>query len=275
MEKELAMSVVKALGLVDDQVIALMVRRWPSWCERVPDLGSLADPAGVDAWRRAAEPVEVDAVMRGLAELAARDGGDDTDAATVLAWLLLPTAIRLSTEFINADPDIDEHIAACMWIEVRTFRWRTSSRVAANIAWRVRNQVLVELGDRGRLADRGRRTQAHTLVDETLVRQRAEQVATPAREELLEVLDWAVEQALISDADTRLLVDVVAAAAQAASGPSAGGWLLGNQASELVAADLGVSGRTVRRRAKRSIEALADAFQTQSRLNSSAIPRIA
>lgn len=213
--------------------------------------------------------------MRGLAELAARDGGDDTDAATVLAWLLLPTAIRLSTEFFDADPDIDEHIAACMWIEVRTFRWRTSSRVAANIAWRVRNQVLVELGDRGRLADRGRRTQAHTLVDETLVRQRAEQVATSAREELLEVLDWAVEQALISDADTRLLVDVVAAAAQSASGPSAGGWLLGNQASELVAADLGVSGRTVRRRAKRSIEALADAFQTQSSANSSAIRRIA
>jgi hypothetical protein len=269
------MSVVKALGLVDDQVIALMVRRWPSWCERVPDLGSLANPAGVDEWRRAAGPVEVDAVMRGLAQLAARDGGDDTDAATVLAWLLLPTAIRLSTEFVNADPDIDEHIAACLWIEVRTFRWRTSSRVAANIAWRVRNQVLVELGDRGRLADRGRRTQAHTLVDEALVRQSAEQVATSAREEVLQVLDWAVEQALISDADTRLLVDVVAAAAQSTSGPSAGGWLLGNQASELVAADLGVSGRTVRRRAKRSIEALADAFRSQSRLNSSAIPRIA
>jgi hypothetical protein len=275
MEKELAMSVVKALGLVDGQVIELMVRRWPSWCERVPDLCHLAHPAGVDGWRRAADPVEVDAVMRGLAELAARDGGDDTDAATVLAWLLLPTAIRLSTEFFDADPDIDEHIAACMWIEVRTFRWRTSSRVAANIAWRVRNQVLVELGDRGRLADRGRRTQAHTLVDETLVRQRAEQVATSAREELLEVLDWAVEQALISEADTRLLVDVVAAAARSTSGPSAGGWLLGNQASELVAAERGVSGRTVRRRAKRSIDALADAFQSQSPTGASAIRRIA
>jgi hypothetical protein len=98
MDKELAMSVVKALGLVDDQVIALMVRRWPSWREQVPALGSLADPAGVDAWRRAADPAEVDAVLRGLAELAARDGGDDTDAATVLAWLLLPTAIRLSVD---------------------------------------------------------------------------------------------------------------------------------------------------------------------------------
>lgn len=269
------MSVVKALGLVDDQVIELMVRRWPCWCERVPALDGLADPAGVDAWRRAADPVEVDAVMRGLAELAARDGGNDTEAATVLAWLLLPTAIRLSAEFIDADPDIDEHIAACLWIEVRTFRWRTSSRVAANIAWRVRNQVLVEVGDRRQLADRGKRTQAHTLVDETLVRQRAEQVATSAREELLEVLDWAVEQALISEADTGLLVDVVAAAARSTSGPAAGGWLLGNQASELVAADRGVSGRTVRRRARRSIETLAEALGSHAPTGPAAIRRIA
>ena len=247
------MSVVKALGLVDEQVIALMMRRWPSWSERVPAVGSLSDPAGVDAWRRAAGPAEVDAVLRGLAELAARDGGDDTDAATVLAWLLLPTAIRLSAEFIDADPDIDEHIAACLWIEVRTFRWRTSSRVAANIAWRVRNQVLVEVGDRRQLADRGKRTQAHTLVDEALVRERAEQVASSDREDLLEVLDWAVEQAL----------------------PPAGGWLLGDQASELVGAELGVSGRTVRRRAKRSIEALAEAIQRQAPSRSSAIRRIA
>lgn len=269
------MSVVKALGLVDDQVIELMVRRWPSWCERVPALAGLADPAGVDVWRRAASPAEVDAVLQGLAELAARDGGDDTDAARVLAWLLLPTAIRLSSEFGDADPDIDEHIAACLWIEVRTFRWRTSSRVAANIAWRVRNQVLMELGDRGRLADRGKRTLAHTLVDETLVRERAERVSVSAHDELLEVLDWAVEQALISEADTGLLVDVVAAAARSASGPPAGGWLLGDQASELVAAERGVSGRTVRRRAKRSIEALAEAVQGQPPSRSSAIRRIA
>ncbi|MBN9103591.1 MAG: hypothetical protein J0I14_01185 [Propionibacteriaceae bacterium] len=269
------MSVVKALGLVDEQVIALMMRRWPSWSERVPAVGSLSDPAGVDAWRRAAGPAEVDAVLRGLAELAARDGGDDTDAATVLAWLLLPTAIRLSAEFIDADPDIDEHIAACLWIEVRTFRWRTSSRVAANIAWRVRNQVLVEVGDRRQLADRGKRTQAHTLVDEALVRERAEQVASSDREDLLEVLDWAVEQALLSEADTGLLVDVVAAAARSTSGPPAGGWLLGDQASELVGAELGVSGRTVRRRAKRSIEALAEAIQRQAPSRSSAIRRIA
>ncbi len=159
----------------------------------------------------------------------------------MLAWLLLPTAIRLSSEFGDADPDIDEHIAACLWIEVRTFRWRTSSRVAANIAWRVRNQVLMELGDRGRLADRGKRTLAHTLVDETLVRRArgAGRSVSAHEDELLEVLDWAVEQALISEADTGLLVDVVAAAARSASGPPAGGWLLGDQASELVAAEAG------------------------------------
>ncbi|MGF3990603.1 hypothetical protein ACQX7T_15305, partial [Staphylococcus aureus] len=116
---------------------------------------------------------------------------------------------------------------------------------------------------------------AHTLVDEALVRERAEQVASSDREDLLEVLDWAVEQALLSEADTGLLVDVVAAAARSTSGPPAGGWLLGDQASELVGAELGVSGRTVRRRAKRSIEALAEAIQRQAPGRSSAIRRIA
>ncbi len=118
------MSVMQAMGLDNEQVLDLLVERWPQWCRKVPDLELLAEPARIDAWRRAAPAAQVDRVLRGLAQLAATDGGDDLDAARVLAWLLMPVAVRLSAELVEFDPDIDEHIAACLWIEVRTARWQ-------------------------------------------------------------------------------------------------------------------------------------------------------
>ena len=88
------MGVMQAIGLEDSQVLELLVSRWPGWCQQVPDLALLADPSSIDVWRRAAPASVVDRVLHGLGQLAARDGGDDRDAATVLAWLMMPAAVR-------------------------------------------------------------------------------------------------------------------------------------------------------------------------------------
>lgn len=269
------MSVVLALGLDDDQVIDLMVRRWPQWCQKMPRLGLLTEPGLVDVWRRSAPAQEVDSVLLGLAELAAEDGGDDVDAAAVLTWLLLPAAVRLSAELVEADRDIDEHIAACLWIEVRTFDWRTSGRVAANIAWRLRRRVLMEIGDLSRLDTHGDRTRARTVVDDEIARVDVEDVdpySSTAEDALLSLLAWGCAQGVITSAERLLLIDLVAAASISSGLPDSIP-LLGDRASDRVAARWGTSGRTVRRRAKASIAALARAVQDEGR--SVALRRIA
>jgi hypothetical protein len=269
------MSVVLALGLDDDRVIDLMERRWLQWCQEMPSLGLLTEPALVDVWRRSAPAQDVDSVLLGLAELAADDGGDDVDAAAVLAWLLLPSAVRLSAELVEADRDIDEHIAACLWIEVRTFDWRTSRRVAANIAWRLRRRVLMEIGDLSRLDSHGDRTRARTVVDDEIARVDVEDLdpySATAADALLSVLAWGCAQGVITSAERLLLIDLVAAASISSGLPDSIP-LLGNRASDRVATRWGTSGRTVRRRAKASIAALARAVQNEGR--SAALRRIA
>ena len=198
------MSVMQAMGLDNEQVLDLLVERWPQWCLEVPNLELLAEPAMIDAWRRAAPAAQVDRVLRGLAQLAATDGGDDVDAARVLAWLLMPVAVRLSAELVEFDPDIDEHIAACLWIEVRTARWQTAARLVPNLAWRLRRQVCIELGDRARIDTHRDRTLARTLIDDEIARTEhpgVDPYESTVRDELLAVLEWGRNQELITEAD--------------------------------------------------------------------------
>lgn len=274
-EEEPTMSVMQAMGLDNEQVLDLLVERWPQWCLEVPNLELLAEPAMIDAWRRAAPAAQVDRVLRGLAQLAATDGGDDVDAARVLAWLLMPVAVRLSAELVEFDPDIDEHIAACLWIEVRTARWQTAARLVPNLAWRLRRQVCIELGDRARIDTHRDRTLARTLIDDEIARTEhpgVDPYESTVRDELLAVLEWGRNQELITEADCQLLADVVAAAATTTRRCPDSIPLLGDVVSERVAALVGVSGRTVRRHARRSIAALAGAVADGS---AGAVRRIA
>jgi hypothetical protein len=267
-EKETAMGVMQAMGLEDSQVLGLLVERWPGWVEQVPELALLADPAQIDAWRRTAPAHVVDRVLHGLAELAGRDGGDDRDAAQVLAWLMMPAALRLSEELTEADPDIDEHIAACLWIEVRTVASRPTARVAASLAWRLRRQVFMELGDRARIESHGDKTLARTILADDLATTsdlRVDPDDPTIREELAAVLAWASDEDLITVSDARLLVDVVAAADAWREGYPDSIPLLGDSVCDRVAARWGMSGRTVRRHARQAITTLAGAVADQGR----------
>lgn len=262
------MGVMQVMGLEDSQVLALLVERWPDWCRQAPDLALLADPSSIDLWRRAAPANVVDRVLHGLAELAALDGGDDRDAASVLAWLMMPAAVRLSEVLADADPDIDEHIAACLWIEVRTVSSRPTARVAASLAWRLRRQVFMELGDRARIESHGDKTLARTFLDDELATTMEPWVDPDdptIREELAAVLTWASGEDLITVTDARLLVDVVAAAEAWRAGYPDSIPLLGDAVCDRVAPRWGVSGRTVRRHARRTIRVLADAVGGEGR----------
>ena len=101
------MNITEMLGLQDERMESVVKEHWARWVAFEPRLGVVDDPAGLDAWRRSADPAVANDVLLGLARLAAFDGADDRDAALVLAWLLLPTALRVRRRLGLADDRVE------------------------------------------------------------------------------------------------------------------------------------------------------------------------
>jgi len=154
--KAFLMCIAHELGLDDDRLNNLINRRWEAWATAEPALWLVPDPTNLPAWvwrtRRksttSAEHGEVDAVLRGLACVAAEDGGNDGEAALVLAWLMLPAACSVARRLRGRDPGrIDAIVATQLFILARSFRWRTRrGNVAANITRDLRAEVRRDLG---------------------------------------------------------------------------------------------------------------------------------
>ena len=275
--------------------------KWPDWVAADSRLDVVAEFDDLRAWLPSVDRDASDEVLLALAMLAAPDGGDDIAAAAALAKCLLPGACRLAgwlsmlppkEVFRDSQPvvagtwsaveRIDELVASQLWIEVRTFPWRRLRKVAANILMNTRVGVLREVGDFF-CVSRADRTWANTTLVESLssgemptgrvagaLFHRPEILADKsgpdhdepsATEELLELLAWACERGVISDADRYLLLCLVEEADRVETRNLTRGYggLIGNELSSRVAPRVGVSEATVRRHASRSMRALAEA----------------
>jgi hypothetical protein len=254
------MTVETLLGLDEERMAGLAAERWADWVAVEPRLGQVRRPSEVAAWRRHANPKDSNEMLLGLARLAAFDGGDDRDAALVLAWLLLPIVLRVrrELEWLNVT-GLDDAIAAQLWLEVRSIRWRSPHRVAFQLASDVREGVLV---------DSGVGTRRHRVVpvagstdDDRLP---AAVRDADAAETLVDVLAWARAEDVISEADHALLVSLIVAARtldERGELPRNGGacGLASNRVTRAVAEDLGICQRTIRRRAAHCVQALGAA----------------
>jgi hypothetical protein len=76
-------------------------------------------------------------------------GGDDLAAASVLAWALIACALAHRLHALS--PNIDELVAAQLWLEVWSFPWHRLHKVAANILTNTRAAVRRECGVRSQL----------------------------------------------------------------------------------------------------------------------------
>ena len=261
------MSVETQLGLGDTRtgLLAAAHQSWSRWVAQAQELGVVCELVDLPAWL-AAHPKERNAVLGALSGLAAQGDGDDVAAAGALAWLLVPGASLLANRLATTSPVIDQLVAAQLWIEVRTFGPGRGRRVAATILRNTRKRVLRDLGvgDHAELA-----WQRCLLIDPAdLERDPAEPVVAPGEpgaaelselSELSELLERARAQQVISDEDQQLLL-VLAQAADAAAQTHWGRACFGLMtpvASSQVAMACGVSARTVRRRARRSLDALS------------------
>ena len=247
------MSVEEALGISTETAMEVVGRRWPEWVERHPILGSVG--AGELRRRlRRGDAKQVGEVMHALACLAAVDGGDDIEAATVVAWMMVPAAGRVASELTGVLPEIDALVASQLWIEVRTVNWRASSRVAANIGRSLRRNLLRE----ARLGGRRPVSVEPVLWPELFEwLWPADRVAAAQDSEqtLLAVLDWGVEHGTIQASDRDLLLAMVAASTSDPLRRSPRRPLLA--AASVIGPELGITPRSVRRRGRRALDALA------------------
>lgn len=273
----------------DGDLLARACRWWPVWRGADPALGA---PVVWDLprWLRAAGPAAADAALQVLAELACPDGGDDLAATAVLAWVMVPGASRLAFRLHGLTPRIDEVVAAHLWVQARTIGNRRRPRVAANILWTTRREVLADLG-----VGAGDRTWAMTrpVADSYLDRvgstphhttgrwmdpwtglwtdDRTDIVdaswpgallgCLPAADEaavrLHRLLAQACRHGVITAAERDLLLALARSTHAAAARVGCGrGGLTAHRAAVAVGAELGLSPRTVRRRAAAALSAL-------------------
>lgn len=153
------MSVVKCLGLdeVDGPAMVAAAVAWQRWCQQDPELAVVDDLLDLPRWTRRATTATKDVLLARLHRLAK----DDAEAATVLAWLLLPGATRLADSLRDLSPEIDALTAGELWLQIRS---RPADRcVAATILRAVRRSLLAELGH-AEAARRHDRTWANTTL---------------------------------------------------------------------------------------------------------------
>jgi hypothetical protein len=157
--------------------------------------------------------------------------------------------------------NVDELVASHLWVSARTFAWRHRRSTAASILRDTRRGVLAELGV-GEWARREDRAWAATVPVEPSSPAWQHAAAPPAvvdpRTELVVLLEDATSTGVITGADRQLLIDLAVAADRAAApGRRGRAGLMVPAVSQQVADRWGMSSRSVRRRAARSIDLLA------------------
>ncbi|MBB2892146.1 hypothetical protein [Flexivirga oryzae] len=258
------MSVADCLGLTpNSELLAQADQEWPTWCEQHPKLSVATDATTMRSWLRQHATEEGDQLLLCLAQLAATDGGNDLAAAAALAWALMPGVCSLANRLGTLAREIDQVVAGQLWLEVRTFPWRRLTKVSANILLNTRAGVLRECGAHSQL-ERTDPTWSRTSPVDPSRWFWMEGPSDPneaAAEELLQLLEWACDHDVITPDDRSLLLCLVEAADRTAinrTGRSGAG-LMANGLNQEVATQLGISVRTLRRRTRRSIDALTDA----------------
>jgi hypothetical protein len=214
------------------------------------------------------DPVRADEVIGALVRFAAVDGGDEKDAALLVAHLLANGSRRLALQLRDLSSDIDDLLAGELWLQIRTFPWRRRTRAfAKSLLLDTRSAVLAEL--------RPYRTRQGfdpvVLVDPTDTAAGGGQgdadlldgsfTNSYDRDEcrLLDVLEWAQRCGVVDQSDVQLLIDLVAAAERIARAEAGAGRHRGlNTAAEIaeVAGRRGVHVRTIRRHRDRALAAL-------------------
>ena len=228
---------------------------WGDWIGRLERGGTLqqwqaAEPAlaAVSALRQLSEVVRrdtdhpgADDVLAALVRLAARDGGDQPDAALVVVHLLREGVEGMARRFRHRGPDVMALIVGELICQIRTFPWRTSRPYPGRLLLDAKHALW---NGEFRPVVVGRSPHEAILVDPMEWRRHLTEADEPDDIDLVDLLSWAAGSGIVSLDDLRLLV-----ALEDHRG-------YGNQARQRVADQWGINERTVRRRRDRALAQL-------------------
>jgi hypothetical protein len=251
-------SVVEQLGVADlAQGLAEARRLWRGWVEQDSRLATAPAVDGLPDWSRLVGIDATDEVLHALVQIASPSGSDCRPAAWVVAWALLPGAAAVARR-ARPGPTTDAMVASQLWLEVRQFPWWRHRKVAGNVLANVRSSIARE----GALK-RPSWAERRTVPTDRLPEQQLHNQVSP-NEELIDVLSWGEHVGLIGSGDRILLSSLVEQTDRLGVRTvcRSGQGLMSASALAETAAEFGLSPGTVRRRARRSIDALASACRS-------------
>ncbi len=186
---------------------------WDRWLRAEPALAAVNSLTELDALRGSA----TDGPLGALVRLAARDSGDDEMAGIAVVHQLEGGVQQLIRQFRNLTDDIETVVIEALWEKIRTFPWqRRAQSYAANLVYDTRATVVALL-----LPDKTRRgPEPVVFIDPQsgLLDVVAGSTGTDtdedlcdARDQLADLLSWALATNAITPEDARLLVELVLA----------------------------------------------------------------
>jgi hypothetical protein len=239
--------------------------RWRSWVVAEPDLAGVTGLRQVVAIARdQGNNRRADVILAALVRLAAVDGGNDQDAAYLVALLLTNGTGRLARQLKDTSDDIEAIVAAQVWLTIREFPWRRRRQgIAQSILLDARRAVLADLGVP---TARSLRWGVVILADPTTDMEVAGSgmwahfdvyptVAPGEEYTLAAVLGWATGHDLVSHEDAAILLDLAEVEVE----------VDGMVRGLAVATLRGCCVRTVRRRRDRAVRSLVDAREAYLR----------
>ena len=212
-----------------------------------------------------------DEVFGALVRLAAVDGGDDQDAAMLVAHLLATGTRKIALALRDLTGDIDVLVAGQLWLQIRSFPWRRRTRAyASSLLLDTRRAVLAELRPYRSRAGRDPVLLVNPIgagsADGPAGAQSLTGVVVDVHDRdesgLVDVLVWAHRTGVVDSSDVALLIDLVAAA-ERRTGPGHRAHRGVNVTGEIaeVAAQRGVHPKTIWRHRARVLSALRAASQ--------------
>lgn len=234
---------------------------WTTWVSHHPELTPIPHLAHLPEWLRTSNHRDRDPVLRVLARKGSSLGEDEPLAAAVLIWVLLPGASVLASRLRYLSPDIDQVVAAQLWLEVRALRWQGTWKVPATVLLNTRKGVMADLGARGHSDIVWERSVVVDLTTAAWLDLAGVAADEDPVTELALLLEQARRDEVITDHDQALLIRL-AELADNGSNPrcrSKGG-IASAASTAVVAAELGTSARTIRRHMQRTIAALAATY---------------
>lgn len=267
------MTIEQALGLEPDSpTIHRLETLWTDWAQADPRI-AVSTFEDLREFQRVGDRDQLRALIGALAGMATIDGDDDPDAATALAFLLIPGAVMVAcglrdwakharTAWGRESERLDALVAGELWRIIREFPAPRLENVVGNVLARTKYACRLQLGDHEQLR------RAHSTWSETILIEDAhtmehllyldlEDDASPTTRRVREVVEDAIEAGLIEVREADLLMEVSERVGDYGYNlvRNAGG-LTSHQVAAEFAAEQGISTSTMRRRIQRTLTAI-------------------